>query len=570
MKSITPLAALLMCVVGCRGLNPIPSWNRSGEFYSITRNYSTADSKPPNDRFCLLGKAMVQGGWSGGQSAMIAIPLPTLYLGIPIMWIENATICPVVDTLMLPRDLYLRQRMKTESDEGLTVEVRDYWNRPATNVLVEISASPTYGRKSVTYGGNAAPDRSVIDTRRTGPDGRCRFPLAMSSVYGLRTHASMWTKEGHYVGREEKTTSTNILIRLEVAKEPKHYQPTFTPKDADAPALPTPDRVKISTPSNTQSYVCHSMPFDLETKACNFYYGAKSVNRPSDFDAYWDGELKRIDVEVPFAADVTPIADLSTNGLDVSSVSFPTFGRTVRGYLSIPKAPGPHPVVITFADGRTEFKAATFPYATNVVTLALNVTDESSLGAEAYRRRNRLHNCHTRDSYAFDGISRGREAYFFHPVILGSVRGVRWLLDQPAVDPANVRVIGAGQSAGLGLWLMAFEPRIQSGLLANPSHLFLLDQRNWPELLNATDIESERWKAKSTPNIPYFSTENFAARIKGKVSLIAADDRNWSCQCDSVFSLFRALPSESADTLYFHPGQSAKEALLEIDSRTTR
>ena len=71
-------------IAGCKGFHPVPSLDRSGELYATTRDYTTRHVVWGED-FCGLGKAMVQGGWSGGQAAMIAIPLPTLLLAYPLM-----------------------------------------------------------------------------------------------------------------------------------------------------------------------------------------------------------------------------------------------------------------------------------------------------------------------------------------------------------------------------------------------------------------------------------------------------------------------------------------------------
>ena len=126
------LLAALLALSGCRGFNPVPAWNRSGEYYSLTCGYTKWRDENGRD-FCGLGKALVQGGWTGGQSAMIALPLPTLFLGIPIAYAEKFTICPVIDTLMLPRDLYIRKSLRDEAKTGVLLELVVYWaGRPRT------------------------------------------------------------------------------------------------------------------------------------------------------------------------------------------------------------------------------------------------------------------------------------------------------------------------------------------------------------------------------------------------------------------------------------------------------
>ena len=135
MKKKLILFTSLAFLCGCRGLNPIPAWDRSGEYYSLTHGYTKWGDVNGRD-FCGLGKAMVQGGWFGGP--WMAFPLPTLLLGIPIMYAEKFTICPVIDTLMLPRDLYIRKSLCDEVTTGVLLELKDYWGRPATNISFEL------------------------------------------------------------------------------------------------------------------------------------------------------------------------------------------------------------------------------------------------------------------------------------------------------------------------------------------------------------------------------------------------------------------------------------------------
>ena len=115
MKKAFASFVLLLAVSGCVGFNPVPAWNRSGEYYSLTRGYTNGRDENGRD-FCGIGKAMVQGGWTGGQMAMVAIPMPTYFLGLPIAYAEQFTICPVIDTLMLPRDCYIRRALRKESE----------------------------------------------------------------------------------------------------------------------------------------------------------------------------------------------------------------------------------------------------------------------------------------------------------------------------------------------------------------------------------------------------------------------------------------------------------------------
>ena len=72
--------------------------------------------------------------------------------------------------------------------------------------------------------------------------------------------------------------------------------------------------------------------------------------KPADFDAYWDGELARLEREVPLDVRLEPCEKYSNEKRVLSRVSFATFrGRRVWGFLSEPRdrSRGPFPTRVT-------------------------------------------------------------------------------------------------------------------------------------------------------------------------------------------------------------------------------
>lgn len=546
MKKKLILFTSLAFLCGCRGLNPIPAWDRSGEFYSLTRNYNWYDLNGRD--FCGPGKAMVQRGWMD----MVPIPRPSLFLGIPIYLVEKYALCPVIDTLMLPRDIYIRKSLCDEVTTGVLLELKDYWGRPATNISFGLRAVPDSDPgKKVFYDGRR--ENSVLLARRTDAQGQYWFPLAPSTCEYIDFNVSAWTREGHFFGRKAENESTphHWIVRLVP-------ESSFNPRQPDAPLLQLPSNVFVISECMRGELML--MENDTpENYALDRYCEKYDIpERPADFDAYWDGERARLDREVPFAARLSPIDTDRPDGLDAFAVEFPSFGRDVYGFMTKPKAGDQkYPVHILVSSEDREFSIENLVADSNAVTLAINALP---------RAWPTPYDCVNHGNNGVNGISKSREDYFYHPVVLGAARGIAWLLDQPCADAARSQIAGIGQGGGLGLWLMAFEPRVARGIFIEPSHLNQLNTNGpWPSLMNGTRQEVERFRAKARPNIPYFDTFNFAPRVTRPVVLATGDE--YKSPCRNVFALFRALPKNPGHQLYFCPKMARTNMLSRVMSQ---
>ncbi|MBO4709578.1 MAG: acetylxylan esterase [Kiritimatiellae bacterium] len=544
-KTLAPFI-ILLALSGCRGFNPIPAWNRSGEFYSLTDNYNWYDLNGRD--FCGFGKAMVQRGWMD----MVPIPRPSLFLGFPIYLVEKYALCPVIDTLMLPRDIYIRKSLCDEVTTGVLLELKDYWGRPATNISFGLRAVPDSDPgKKVFYDGRR--ENSVLLARRTDAQGQYWFPLAPSTCEYIDFNVSAWTREGHFFGRKAENESTphHWIVRLVP-------ESSFNPRQPDAPLLQLPSNVFVISECMRGELMLIENDTPENCALDNYYKKCNMPERPADFDAYWDGERARLDREVPFAARLSPVDTDRLDGLDAFAVEFPSFGRDVYGFMTRPKAGDQkYPVHILVSSEDREFSIENLVADSNAVTLAINALP---------RAWSTPYDCVNHGNNGVNGINKSREDYFYHPVVLGAARGIAWLLDQPYADAARSQIAGIGQGGGLGLWLMAFEPRIARGIFIEPSHLNQLNTNGpWPSLMNGTRQEVERFRAKARPNIPYFDTFNFAPRVTRPVVLATGDE--YKSPCRDVFALFRALPENPDNRLYFCPKMARTNMLSRVMSQ---
>ena len=72
---------------------------------------------------------------------------------------------------------------------------------------------------------------------------------------------------------------------------------------------------------------------------------------PPDFDAFWDGERKRL-AALPLDAKWTPLPDYGTADVDCSQINLQNVGLTagtsrLYGILCMPRAAGKYPAVLS-------------------------------------------------------------------------------------------------------------------------------------------------------------------------------------------------------------------------------
>lgn len=299
-------------------------------------------------------------------------------------------------------------------------------------------------------------------------------------------------------------------------------------------------------------------PFGSGTKVWSVAYDPKLIVKgspsPADFDAYWANERARLRREVPLDPRLVRVPERCTKEFDFFRISFATFGRRVYGYLSVPtdrsKAPFPVHVEVNaagFGDWTNDMKGRA-----DSICMRMGVYDFDldwrwkELGLKKkYEALNdackKKYGC----GYPAAGISDSREAYFFHPVLLGIDRAVDWLAARSDVDKSRFRYEGTSQGGGFGLYLLGLNHVFTCAALYVPAISDVMGYRkdrqsSWPSLVenNSKTPEmrtvAERWA-------PYFDGANFASRIACPVR-IAVGFSDVTCPPCSVYAAYNEIP----------------------------
>ena len=288
----------------------------------------------------------------------------------------------------------------------------------------------------------------------------------------------------------------------------------------------------------------------------------KGSPRPADFDAYWEEARAKLDREVPEGVRLERVPELGTQSFDYFRLSCATFGRRVFGYMSVPtdRTAAPYPVQI-------EVSAAGFGDWTNTMSGSADRImvffsvypwaphwDWRKLGLKAaydYMERAHVAEYGPGARYSTSGIAKGREDYFYYPVILGIDRAVDWVLRRSDVDRSRVWYLGTSQGGGFGLILAGLRNRFTKAAFCVPAITDTLGclrgrQSGWPYLLEKqlpqNRAETERWA-------PYFDAANFAARIACPVRVVVGFS-DVTCAPCAVYAAYNEIRAD--DRLIAH------------------
>ena len=254
----------------------------------------------------------------------------------------------------------------------------------------------------------------------------------------------------------------------------------------------------------------------------------KASPSPADFDSFWAEARAKFRKEVAFEVKMERDEKLSTPQYDFFRVSFPTYGRRIYAFLTVPtaKTQKPYPV-------RIGVNAAGFGNWTNsiggrpnAICAQFAVYDwPMDPDWQKLKWKYEALNNQTRErygtAYCAAGITQGRESYFFYPVILGIDRAIDWIAENYNVDKSKFLYHGTSQGGGFGFYLCGLNHRFTKAVFYVPAITDTMGylsgrQSGWPSIVENNSSTPEN-RAIAEKWAPYFDGANFASRIKCSV-----------------------------------------------------
>ncbi len=273
---------------------------------------------------------------------------------------------------------------------------------------------------------------------------------------------------------------------------------------------------------------------------------------PSDFEAYWRGEQKRLEREVPIDVRKVPAPDLSTAGHDAYRVSFATFGgNRIYGILAVPKGGGRHPAIVNVAGGGIGMVSLRPQIVRKGwITLMMNVHG-FPMGANAKEQKKNYNAWFATYAkkvgeplYQHVGYSVSREAPLYHMAMLGMTRALDWLAAEPYADASRFVYYGCSQGGGFGMYLTALWGRFAKSLFLCPNKcdMCAFAHGRQPGSSHIMNQKPENI-VKALEIAPYHDNCNFARMIRTPVGMMygTADS---VCQAVGGIAAFNCIPTE--------------------------
>jgi cephalosporin-C deacetylase len=283
------------------------------------------------------------------------------------------------------------------------------------------------------------------------------------------------------------------------------------------------------------------------------------VERPADFDAFWDGVLQEV-AALPRELRLEPV-DYPAKGARVHRATFTGLGGArLSGWFITPDGPGPFPALV-FYHGYSWFRGEPWGYlpwiAQGYAVLAVDVRGQAGDSDD-----HRSWSGGAVGGWMTRGIS-DPATYYYRDVYGDAVQAVEVLAARPEVDASRIAATGGSQGGGLTLVAAALSPRVMA---AAPDIPFLchfrravhvsdsMPYREFDEyLLRHPEREASMWRT-----LQYFDVLHLADRIRCPV-LMSVGLRDLVCPPSTIFAVFNHLRGPKEIAVYPAHGHTVPE-----------
>jgi prepilin-type processing-associated H-X9-DG protein len=272
----------------------------------------------------------------------------------------------------------------------------------------------------------------------------------------------------------------------------------------------------------------------------------RGAPRPNDFKDYWDSEV-HLPRDFDLDPQLTPLPRLTNDKVEGFKVSFAIPSGRIYGFLTVPKAPGKYPAIVSVPGAGPGATGA--PMLADFVYLVMNVHiyDPDIPGKtinESYKEVNEG------GMYMYKNIP-DREKTYFHHGIVGIHNAVNWLARHEKVIPYCIGYHGSSQGGAFGFILGGINNQINALVCNVPAmcdHLGYKQGRlaGWPQFCR---------QMKNSPEIEamaqYYDAMNFAAHFRKDVPvrvIVGLADR--TCSPSSVYAAYNRIPSSDKQIIH--------------------
>jgi cephalosporin-C deacetylase-like acetyl esterase len=280
---------------------------------------------------------------------------------------------------------------------------------------------------------------------------------------------------------------------------------------------------------------------------------------PSDFDAFWEAERKRL-AAVPMDAKWTPLTDYGTADVRCWQINLQNVGLTagtsrLYGILCMPQADGKYPAVLSVPGaGVRPYRGLPELSARGLITFQIGIHGIPVIQPqEVY------------DSLASGGLSGyptfgldSRDRYYYRRVYAGTLRANDFLTSLPQWDGRNLGVTGGSQGGALSIVTAALDRRVTRLVAYYPALSDVtgyLNQRagGWPHMFRATEGPNVHREESKINTTRYYDVVNFARRVTAP-GFYSWGFNDETCPPTSMYSAYNAITAPKRLVLAYDTG----------------
>jgi cephalosporin-C deacetylase len=292
---------------------------------------------------------------------------------------------------------------------------------------------------------------------------------------------------------------------------------------------------------------------------------------PPDFDAFWDGERKRL-AALPIDAKWTPLPDYGNADADCSQINLQNVGVTggtsrLYGILCAPRAAGKYPALLSVPGaGVRPYRGLAEIAARGVITFQIGIHGIPVIAPqEVY------------DSLGRGGLSGywtfgldSRERYYYRRVYTGTLRANDFLISLPQWDGRNLGVTGGSQGGALAIVTAGLDRRVTRlaayyPALSDVTGYLQARAGGWPHMFRAAEgVNAHRDDAKIATT-RYYDVVNFARRVTVP-GLYSWGFNDETCPPTSMYAAYNVITAPKRLMLAYDTGhRSTQEQVDDVN-----
>jgi cephalosporin-C deacetylase len=266
------------------------------------------------------------------------------------------------------------------------------------------------------------------------------------------------------------------------------------------------------------------------------------LTRQSDFHEFWKDSLAELAAIPPEFQIARQETDKEMELFEVSMKSHG--GVCVRGWLEVPNAAGPHPVVIRVPGYGQNMRPIS--RWDDMIVFSFNPRGHGNSQDDVPGKP---------VNYWIRGLD-DKNGYYYRGAYLDCLRAVDFIASRADVDQDRIAVWGGSQGGGFAFATASLDRRIDLCAADIP---FLCDWVNyfkltrWPEMDGWITAKPERTWTSTLKTLSYFDTMNLADRIQCP-TLMGVGLQDQVCPPTTSFAAFNRIAGPKSFKMYVNQG----------------